>query len=257
MRESPPMRSRSATRSSSRTGGTAMRRRLSGRCSTGRRASTESTTSSPRSARATSRRWQSCAAWASSRWAVTGTTETARSWSSNSAPASDPPLDVAVSVPLGDVPALVALLLAPGEGELELRAAVLEVEARRHERQAFLLNLADQRFDLPAVEQQLAIPVGLVIRDVSLRVLVDVGADQPDLAVAQVRVRLGERDPAVAEGLDLGAGQLQARFEAVQQVVVMPRTAILGDRLDSGRSGHACESRAARGPAPLCRPACR
>src|SRR5204862_2613839 len=123
-----------------------------------------------------------------------------------SATASERALHVALGVTLGDVAALVALLLAAGDGQLELRAAVLEVQARRYERQALLLYLADQRFDLAPVQEQLPVAVGLVVGDVPLLVLVDVGADQPHLAVTQVGVGLRERDPPVAERLDLRAG---------------------------------------------------
>ena len=51
--------------------------------------------------------------------------------SSDSAPSFERALDLAVGVALGDVAPLVALLLAAGECELDLRAAVLEVEAHR------------------------------------------------------------------------------------------------------------------------------
>jgi hypothetical protein len=49
------------------------------------------------------------------------------------------------------------------------------------------------------VEEQLAIAVGVVVRDVPLRVLVYARADEPDLAVTQVGVCLAERDPAVTQ----------------------------------------------------------
>src|SRR4051794_36662086 len=252
-----PTRSRSATRSSSPTAGTATRRRPCARCSAGLRTNTASSTSSPPSAQATSRHWRSSAGSGSRKSAATGTTRTAKSWNSSSAPAPERPLDVAVGVALGNVAALVALLLAAADGELELRAAVLEVEPRRDDSQPLLLDLTDEGLDLASVEQQLAVAAGLVVRDVPLRVLVDVRADQPDLAVAKIRVGLGERDASVAQRLDLGPGELEARLEAVEQVVIVPGTAVFGDRLDSGGSSHPYESRVARAPARSCRPACR
>src|SRR5204863_5748500 len=51
-------------------------------------------------------------------------------------------LDLAVGVSFGEVAAFVAHLLAAGERELDLHAAVLEVEARRDERQAALADRA-------------------------------------------------------------------------------------------------------------------
>src|SRR5207248_8887121 len=84
-----------------------------------------------------------------------------------SATAPERALHVALGVALGDVATLVALLLAAGDGQLELRAAVLEVQARRYERQAFLLYLADQRLDLARSEEhtsELQSPYDLVCR---------------------------------------------------------------------------------------------
>src|SRR5436305_9559416 len=94
-----------------------------------------------------------------------------------------------------------------------------------------MLHLADQGLDLPAVEEQLPVALGFVVGDVSLCVLVDMGADQPDLAVAEVCVSLTERDASVAQRLHLGSCQLHARLEAVEQVVVVPCAAILSDQL--------------------------
>src|SRR2546422_75832 len=51
-------------------------------------------------------------------------------------------LDLPVGVALGEVAALVAYLLAARDGDLDLDAPVLEVHARRHERQALLADRA-------------------------------------------------------------------------------------------------------------------
>ena len=54
--------------------------------------------------------------------------------------------------------ALVVVLLASREAELDLRLPVLEVQLQRDQRQAGLLRLADQLLDLRPVQQQLAQP---------------------------------------------------------------------------------------------------
>ena len=64
-----------------------------------------------------------------------------------------------------------------------------------------------------------------------LRVLRDRGADEPGLAVADLRVRLPELGPAVAQRLHLGAGQLETGLDALEEVVVVPRAAVVGDEL--------------------------
>src|SRR5437763_4696945 len=75
-------------------------------------------------------------------------------------------LDLAIRVALGDVAPLVAYVLAARECELDLGAAVLEVEPRRHERQPALLDLPGQRCDFLAMQEQLAVALGLVVLDV-------------------------------------------------------------------------------------------
>src|SRR5215510_16132911 len=156
--------------------------------------------SSPRSRPITSRRWHSFDALVSGTSASTGTRRTARSSSSSfgSPTAPERPLDVPLRVALGDVASLVALLLAATDRQFELYAAVPEVHPGWDKRQALLLHLAGQGLDLAAVEEQLSVTLGIVVGDVSLGVFVDVGADQPDLAVPQVGVGLGERDPPVS-----------------------------------------------------------
>ena len=100
-------------------------------------------------------------------------------------------------VALGDDAPLVAALAAACEGDLDFHAAVLEVHARRDERQALLAHLPVQRVDLAAMQEELAIAVGLVPQRPCLRVLGDRRADEPRLAVADVGVCLPELNVAV------------------------------------------------------------
>ena len=93
------------------------------------------------------------------------------------------------------------------------------------------------------MQEQLPVAVGIVVGDVPLRVLVDVGTDEPDLPFADVGVRLRERDSAVPEGLHLGSGQLKAGLVALEQLVVVPGPPVLGYGLDSVRRRHRGESR--------------
>ena len=81
------------------------------------------------------------------------------------------------------------------------------------------------------MEEELALAVGIVVGRVPLRVLGDVEADEVDLPVADVAERALERRLAVAERLHLRAGQREARLEAVEEVVLVPRAAVVGDQL--------------------------
>src|ERR1051325_52413 len=105
------------------------------------------------------------------------------------AAALERPLDAALALPVRDVAPLVADFLAAAEGELDLDAAVFEVEPGRDEGQAALGDLRGQLVDLAAVEQQLAVAIRVVRGDRGLLVRGDVEPDQPELAGARVRVR--------------------------------------------------------------------
>ena len=67
-------------------------------------------------------------------------------------------------------------------------------------------------------------------------VLGDVQADEPGLALAHVRVRLLQRRLAVAQRLHLGPGQHEAGLDLVEEVVVVPRAAVVDDQLFSRAS---------------------
>jgi hypothetical protein len=74
-------------------------------------------------------------------------------------------LDLAVGVSLGDCFALVVLAAALGETELDLRFAVLEVEAQRDQGEALLTDLVLNLVDLLLVEQEAAGAARLVAEE--------------------------------------------------------------------------------------------
>src|SRR5689334_9999131 len=131
-------------------------------------------------------------------------------------------LDPALALPVGDVAPFVADFLAAGQGELDLDAAVLEVEPGRDERQAALGDLRRQLVDLAAVEQQLAVAVRVVRGDRGLLVCGDVEPDEPELAAARVREGPLQDRVALAERLDLAPGQGEPGLDALEQVVLVP-----------------------------------
>ena len=128
--------------------------------------------------------------------------------------------------------------LALGERDLGLDPPALVVQVERHQREALLLDLADQAPDLLLVHQQLLGPVGLgldVGRGAAQRV--DAAADQVELAVADDDVAVGELHLAGADGLDLPALEHHAGLVALLDVVVEAGAAVLGD-------GHGARGRA-------------
>ena len=89
-----------------------------------------------------------------------------------------------------------------------------------------------------AMEQELAVAV----RDVADPPLCAYSAiDAPTSQAspsADVRVRLPELDLAVARRLHLGAREHDTSLDALEKLVVVPRAAVVGDQLGSGRLGH-------------------
>ena len=168
----------------------------------------------------------------------------------NSTPALERALDLPLGVPVGDVAALVLPLLAAGQRELDLDAALLEVEPRRNQRQTLLAHLAPEIVDLVAMQEQLAVALGRMRPDRALRVVGDRGADEPDLVAPHVGVRVADLDVAVTQRLDLRAGEHETRLDTVEQLVVVPGTAVVGNQLGSGRLRHRrkCTEQPARPP---------
>ncbi len=86
--------------------------------------------------------------------------------------------------------------------------------------------------DLRAVQEQLALAHRVVIAVGALRIGADVRPVQEHLPVAlDGAIGVGQVQLAVAQALDLGADQRNARLEALQQLVVEARLAVVGDQL--------------------------
>src|ERR1044072_560572 len=141
---------------------------------------------------------------------------------------------LAVPVALLLALALVVQLLALGERELDLGAAlVVEIELQRHQGHAVALDRADQLVDLALVQQQFARTLRRVIEAPGLQIFGDVGIDQPDLAAPRVGIGFGDRGLAGAQRLHLAAGERDAGLELLADLVVETRLAVLGDDLEA------------------------
>src|SRR5262249_50474541 len=139
-------------------------------------------------------------------------------------------------------------LLPACKGELHLRAAGAEVELRGDEREPALAHLACQRVDLLTPEQKLSVAIRVVVLAVALVVDGDVRADEPGFVAAHRGVRLLEGRPAGPKRLHLGPGQDEAGLHPIEEVVVVPRPAVVDDEL-LARPCHAVSLRRGR-PTP-------
>ena len=93
----------------------------------------------------------------------------------------------------------------------------------------FCLRPAQQLVDLAPMEQQLPVPLRLVVVAVALLEGRDVGADQPGLALLDPGVGAGDVHLAGADRLDLGAGQRDAGLEGLLDRELMARFSVEGD----------------------------
>ena len=81
------------------------------------------------------------------------------------------------------------------------------------------------------MEKQLAIAVGVVWLGGRLLVGWDVEPDEPELAVASVGVRPLQDGVPLAQRLDLAAAEREPRLDPLEQVVLVPRAAVVRDQL--------------------------
>src|SRR5690606_1768091 len=149
--------------------------------------------------------------------------------------ASSPPpqraLDLALLLALADRVALVVAALAARQRELDLGAAVLEVERERHQGEAALRHLPRQPRDLAAVREQLAIAARIRVLAPGLLVGAHGRVHQPRLAAPHHGVGFGEAGLALAQRLHLRADEHDAGLERVEDLVVVARPPVLRDEL--------------------------
>ena len=108
---------------------------------------------------------------------------------------------------------------------------LVEVELERHERGSLGAELAVQVINLLAVQKQAALAVRVDVPHAPVGVRMDVDAVQPALPAADEAERVGDLARALAQALDLGARELDARLEGLVNEVLVARGAVAGDGL--------------------------
>src|SRR5690606_8327205 len=137
---------------------------------------------------------------------------------------------------------LVVHLRAACKSQCDLDVAALRVQIQCHESQPLLLCCPDQPAQFPFREQQLARPRRVEVPPVRGVVGRHVHAVQPCLAVVDARERLGQAGLAVTDRFHFGAGQHEARLEALHDVIFVQRLPVPGERPLFGSVGHGRQS---------------
>ena len=123
--------------------------------------------------------------------------------------------------------------LALGHRQQQLGpAALVEIQLQQNQRHALPIDRAHQLVDLLLVQQQLARPLRLVVEAVGLQVFRNIGVDQPYLAVLGIGIGFRDRGLAVAQRLDLGAGQRNPGLNRIVDRIVETGLAVFRNYLD-------------------------
>src|SRR5579884_2177583 len=131
--------------------------------------------------------------------------------------------------------ALIVKLLASPDGELHFDPAVFEIHLRGHQREALLARLAEQLVDFAAVQQELAPAIGLMIFAVAVRILADVGVDQPGFLTDYFSEGVLELNLALARRFHLGSGEGKTGFITLEQMIIVPGVPVITENFDAFR----------------------
>src|ERR1700736_5000497 len=135
--------------------------------------------------------------------------------------ATDGAVHLALGVTLGDALALVPGLLALDQRHLDLGPPVAEVEPQWHQRQPLPADLAEELDDLALVQEQPAAAGGLVVLAVAALPRLHVDVLEEGLAVVDADEAVLDVDLARTDRLALGAQQLEARLDPVEDEVLV------------------------------------
>ena len=137
-------------------------------------------------------------------------------------------VDGSLVLALLDGLALVELTLAATQGDDEFgETSLVDEEAQGDNGDTWLLGVAGNAANLLAVEQELAVAVSRVVVVGAVAVLGDVHVLDPDFAIDDHAIGIGQAALALTDGLDLGTGEDDARREGLEDLVVERRLAVL------------------------------
>src|SRR5271154_3897463 len=114
-------------------------------------------------------------------------------------------------------------MLALGKSQLDLGAAVFEVDFQRNDRVALLAHTTPQAIDLASMHQQFSRASLLVAELAGGSVRADVYAFEERLTVFDARVTVAQICAMRPQRFDLGPGQREAGLERLLDKEVMPR----------------------------------
>src|SRR5690606_10221957 len=136
-------------------------------------------------------------------------------------------VDLTLRVTLRRGLTLVVELLAPRHADIDLCPAVLQAHAQRDKRHPLLLRRPNQVVDLTTMREELARPIRIMVRPATVRIRRNMAADQPQFAVIDAHISLGDGDLAIPNRLDLCSCQHDAGLELFLDEVIVKRAPVL------------------------------
>jgi len=127
--------------------------------------------------------------------------------------------------------AFVVEFLAFCDTDLELYPAIFPVNAGHDERHSFLRGLFYELFDLAFVEHQLSRPQNVVVIDISVRIVRNVRAKEPNLAVLDLNERFFQLNAPGHYALDLRPQKHGPGLVFIKNVILEIRLPIVNDLL--------------------------
>lgn len=129
------------------------------------------------------------------------------------------------------LPLVVGFLSAPNGNQDLGDTSLIEICLEGNKRHAASGGLDRKAMEFLFVDQQLAATFGIVIPQVGLAKLSNVGTNQPQLIALVADVGFFERQLSFAQCFDFAAVQYDATFELFRQFKVVTRLAVLGNQL--------------------------
>ena len=137
-------------------------------------------------------------------------------------------VDAALVLAFLDSLALVVLAFTAGSGDDQLgQASLVDEQAQGHDGDTGLLGVTGNASDFLTVEQQFAVTVCRVVVVRTVTVLCDIHVLDPNLAVDDHAIGVGQAALALTDGLDLGTREHNARSEGLDNLVIERRLAVL------------------------------
>jgi hypothetical protein len=131
-----------------------------------------------------------------------------------------------LSISLRHVLPLVVGLLAARKSKLHLDFSFEEIQRQRNEREVTVLDFAYERVDLATVQQKLSVATRLVVGPRAVVIFGNVQVTQPDFAVVDGCVGVGQRRLTVPQAFNFSAEQNYPGLEHVQDRIVVSGLAI-------------------------------